>query len=65
MFNKEQLMTILNHEITSLGNYFDDIEHFRYSVLDESKRESLEAYLESISFEVEMMQELLTQIKKA
>jgi len=65
MFNKNQLHKILENEITSLSQYFEDIEHFRYSALDASKIESLKAYLESIHFEVEMMQELLNQIEKA
>ena len=62
MFSKNQLLKILDNEITSIAQYFEDIEHFRYSAIDNSKMESLKAYLESINFEVEMLQDLISQI---
>lgn len=65
MLNKNQLLKILDNEITSISQYFDDIGHFRYSTIDDSRIESLKAYLESIHFEVEMLQELILQIEKA
>jgi hypothetical protein len=65
MLNKNQLLKILDNEITSIAQYFEDIEHFRYSTIDNSKMESLKPYLESIHFEVEMLQELIRQIEKS